>query len=483
MPIKVFNTLTQKQELIPKKKEIKLFVCGPTVYDFCHLGHARTYIFFDFFVKFLKLNGYEVNYIQNITDVDDKIINRAKTENKNPLKLSDQFKKSYLQDMKKLEVDSVNLYAPATKFIPQIINQIKILIRKGYAYKIENEGYYFNIKKFKDYGKLAKRTINQAEDALSRIDDSIKKINKGDFCLWKFPNLSKINLLAKISKNKKFVILDYEPLWKTELGWGRPGWHIEDTAIAMHYFGDQYDIHGGGIDLKFPHHEAEIAQAESISGKKPYVKIWMHTGQLMVNNQKMSKSLGNFITISDFLKKYKPIVLRFLVLMHDWMSPINYSSKTIQMAIGALQSIFETQIKIETLILSKKFGTKNISIKKQVFNFNKALKNNLNTSEAISYIFEIIKIININFLEINEKSAKLIQKELKNCLNLLSLNIKISKIPLKIKALAKQREKLRNNKQFMQSDNLRNKIFELGYIIEDSLIGPIIYPKNLWIQK
>lgn len=483
MKIKIFNTLSEKEDYLPSKKEIKLFVCGPTVYDLSHLGHARTYIFFDFFVKFLKLNGYKVTYIQNITDVDDKIINKAKTENKNPFHISKKFTKIYLKNMKDLEIDSVNIYAPATKFINQIINQVKILIKKRYAYKINNEGYYFNIKKFKDYGKLSKRTANQAEDAISRIDESIMKINKGDFCLWKFPSEEKTNLLNQKYKNKKFIILDYEPLWKTELGWGRPGWHIEDTAIAMHYFGNQYEIHGGGIDLKFPHHEAEIAQAESISSKKPYVKIWMHTGQLMVSNQKMSKSLGNFITIFDFLKKYKPIVLRFLVLMHHWTSPLNYSENTVKTAIGGLQTIFEAQKKLELIILSKKFGNKNISIKKQINNFNKALKNNLKTQEALSFIFEIIRMINLNISLINEKSAKLIQKELKNCLNLLSLNVPNPKIPLKIKALLNKREKLRNNKQFIQADNLRNKIFELGYIIEDSPIGPIIYPKDLWIQK
>ncbi|MDW8279958.1 MAG: cysteine--tRNA ligase [bacterium] len=482
MKIKIFNTLSQKLEFLPSKKEINLFVCGPTVYDLSHLGHARTYIFFDFFVKFLKKQGYKVNYIQNITDVDDKIINRAKIENKNPLDISKYFTKLYLKDMKDLEINSVSIYAPATKFISQIVKQVEILIQKGYAYQID-DGYYFNIKKFKNYGKLSRRTIEQAEDALSRIDDSIKKINRGDFCLWKFPSQEKKEQLNSLFKNKKFAVLDYEPFWNTKIGWGRPGWHIEDTAIAMYYFGNQYDIHGGGIDLKFPHHEAEIAQAESISSKKPYVKIWMHTGQLMINNQKMSKSLNNFITINDFLKQYKPIVLRFLVLMHDWSSPLNYSSKTIQTALGGLQLIFETQKKLELIIKNKKFGKIKISIQKQINNFNKALNNNLKTPEALSYIFEIIKIINTNLLKINKQSAKLIKKQLQNALSVLSLNIIEPKIPLKIKALIDKREKLRINKQFMQADALRNKIFELGYIIEDSPVGPIVYYKNLWTQK
>ncbi|MGB9608893.1 MAG: cysteine--tRNA ligase [Minisyncoccia bacterium] len=483
MKIKVFNTLTGKLTPLPSKKKLNLFVCGPTVYDYSHLGHARTYIFFDWLVKFLKLNNYKVFYLQNITDIDDKIINRSKQENQNPLKLAKKFTTAYLKNMKDLKVNSVNIYAPATKFIPQIINQVQILIQKGYAYKIENDGYYFNIKKFKDYGKLSRRTASQAEDAVSRIDESIQKINKGDFCLWKFPSKEKQTQLEKLAKNKKFIILDFEPLWKTKLGWGRPGWHIEDTAIAMHYFGNQYDLHGGGLDLKFPHHEAEIAQAESLTGKKPYVKIWLHTGQLLINSQKMSKSLGNFITINDFLNQYKSIVFRFIVLMHQWNSPLNYSEDTIKTALGGLQNIFETLKKLELLIAVKKFGKKNISFKNQINQFNDVLKNNLKTPEALAVIFEINKIINSNLLNLNEKTAKNSLICLKSLLNLLSLELPDPKIPLKIKALINQREQLRANKQFMQSDLLRNKIFRLGYIIEDSPIGPIVFPKNLWMQK
>jgi cysteinyl-tRNA synthetase len=485
MSIKIFNSLTQKKEKLPEKKEFKLFVCGPTVYDLTHIGHARTYLFFDFFAKFLKTQGYKVFYVQNITDVDDKIINKAKNQNINPLKLSKNLTKKYLADMKSLNINSVNIYAPATKFIPQIISQVKRLIQKNYAYKT-NDGYYFNIQKFKDYGKLSKRTATQAEDAVSRIDESIKKINKGDFCLWKFPEEEKQNLLEKFHKGKKFIILDFEPLWNTELGWGRPGWHIEDTAIAEYYLGLQYDLHGGGVDLKFPHHEAEIAQAESLSGKKPFVKIWMHTGQLLVNGQKMSKSLGNFITIKDFLKEYKAIVLKFLFLMHHWRSPINYEEKNIALTLNNLQKIYETNEKIKFALNQKKFGIKNISILKinsLAKKFNNALKDDINTPLALAYFFEIINLINQNLFELNKKSIQNIYKIFKKCLNMLDLKIPEPKIPLKIKAVLSQREKLRINKQFMQSDILRNKINNLGYKLEDTPLGAIVFYKNLWIQK
>jgi len=483
MQIKIFNTLNNKLTPLPSKKELKLFVCGPTVYDYSHIGHARTYIFFDWFTKFLKQNGYKITYVQNITDVDDKIISRAASENQNPLNLSKKFAKIYLKNMKDLGVNSVNVYAYATKFIPQIEDQVQRLIQKGFAYKIEGDGYYFNIKKFKDYGKLSKRKAESAEDAVSRIDDSNKKINKGDFCLWKFPDEQKQEKLKNISKSKKFIILDYEPLWKTSLGWGRPGWHIEDTAISEYYFGLQYDLHGGGMDLKFPHHEAEIAQAESLSGKKPFVKIWMHTGQLMVNGQKMSKSLGNFITIDDFLKKYKPIVLRFLVLNHHWHSPLNYNEETIQTSIGGLQNIFEFLEKIKLILKSKNFGQKIFLLSSFEKKFKNALFLDLNTSLAIAVLFETINEANKNLNLLNKKSLSDIYNFIKKCLNILTLDIKEPKIPLEIQALIKQREKLRANKQFMQADDLRNKILSLGYNIEDTKNGAIIFPKNLWIQK
>src|SRR3989344_8690882 len=261
--VKIFNTISHKKEVLKplKKNRVNLFVCGPTVYDFSHIGHARSYIIIDCFVKYLKKMGFKVFYLQNITDIDDKIILRAKEKEVLPKDLSLAFEKEYLKDMKILSVDSVNKYARATDYIPEIINQVQRLLEKGYAYTLE-DGIYFDTKKFKDYGKLSGRTVLQAEDAISRVDYSQFKKNRGDFCIWKFKN------------NEK------EPSWQSSFGEGRPGWHIEDTAITEKFFGPQYDIHGGGRDLIFPHHEAEIAQMEAVSGKKPMVKYWIHTGFL-----------------------------------------------------------------------------------------------------------------------------------------------------------------------------------------------------------
>ena len=303
MAIKLHDTLSRKDKrLNPRSgKKIEIFVCGPTVYDYSHIGHARTYIAFDAFVKYLKSQSYEVRYVQNITDLDDKIIARAGELGQSAETLAQNFEKEYYHDMETLGVDSVDKYARATGYIPQIISQIQRLIEKEYAYEIEKDGIYFDISKFKNYGKLSGRTSEQAEDAVSRIDESIKKRNRGDFALWK---LAPAPALRQKSG---------EPKWPSPWGDGRPGWHIEDTAITETEFGAQYDIHGGARDLLFPHHESEIAQMESISGKKPLANCWMHTGFLTVNGEKMSKSLGNFITIHKFLKKPATIARRLTI--------------------------------------------------------------------------------------------------------------------------------------------------------------------------
>src|SRR3989338_11005975 len=276
MALKGYNTLTRKKEDFKpaEGKQVKLFVCGPTVYDYAHIGHAKTYVQFDVIVKYLRYRGYGVFYLQNVTDMDDKIIQRTKQKHigqmifTDPIKLARHFEKEYHKDMENLDVNSVNKFARATEHIKEIQKQVKTLMDKGFAYIIENDGIYFDLSKDKDYGKLSGRKSVEAEDAISRIDDSAKKRNKGDFCLWK--------------QSKKD-----EPSWPDPwFDGGRPGWHIEDTAISEKYLGQQYDIHGGARDLIFPHHEAEIAQMESASGKKPFVKYWLHTGFLNVKGQK-----------------------------------------------------------------------------------------------------------------------------------------------------------------------------------------------------
>ncbi len=460
--MKIFNTLSQKKETVAKKGKKKLFVCGPTVYDYTHIGHARTYLAFDMIVKYLRQKGWRIFYLQNITDIDDKIIARAKERNVSWKKIASDYSRFYLEDMKKLDIDSVDLYAPASQHIPEIISQVKKMVKKGVAYKIENDGYYFDITKFKDYGKLAHRTVEQAEDAVSRIDESVGKRNKGDFVLWKFWKPG-------------------DPYWNTELGRGRPGWHIEDTAISEKYFGPQYDFHGGARDLIFPHHEAEIAQQESVSGKKPFVKIWLHTGFLLVNGQKMAKSLGNFITIRDFLAKHgDPQFLRWFIFSHHYRSEIDYNEKGFYQARQSFSAILEFFNKMNFVAANQKKTKAKNNISQLIARTEKfidrAMSDDFNTPKAKAEIFNLINKLQPKIWHLSAKEAKKTADFLKTTLATFGFKLETYLTPDKIQALAAKRELYRANKQFIQADQLREKITMLGYELEDTPLGPFIKP-------
>ena len=464
--LQVFDSLTNKKQFLekPKRGFLKLFVCGPTVYDYPHIGHARTYIVFDAFVRFLRSQKIKIIYLQNITDIDDKIIKRAKKTHKSPLELARFFEVEYKKTMKKLNVNSVDIYARATEHIKEIQNQISILLKKGFAYQT-NRGVYFEVKKFKPYGKLSRQNLDELRPGW-RIEPDPEKKDPLDFALWK-----KSSFVKRSEKN--------EPSWLSPFGWGRPGWHIEDTAIAEKFFGPQYDIHGGGVDLKFPHHESEIAQMEAISGKKPFVKIWMHAGFLLVENRKMSKSLKNFITVSDFLKKYSPAILRMLILSVHYRSPLNYTDELALQAKSSLQNIEEFLEKLRLVISSKNRKQKSSSFKIDQLikvldaNFTKALEDDFNTPKALSIIFNVISSWQNQVWQFNKEQAKEIIKLIKNKLNILGIELPALKISKKIKNLAKKRELLRKNKQFVQADLLRKKIERLGYRVEDTPLGPL----------
>jgi cysteinyl-tRNA synthetase len=442
--MKFYNTLTRKKEIFKpiKDKKINLFVCGPTVYDYPHIGHAKTYIQFDAIVKYLRYKKYKVFYLQNITDIDDKIIKRANKEKTTYKKITDKFEKIYYEDIASLHVDSVTKYARATDFIPQIVSQVQRLIKKDYAYKTQ-DGYYFDLSKFSDYGKLSGRIALEAEDSVSRIDESVTKRNKGDFCLWKF---SKPN----------------EPSWKTKIGSGRPGWHIEDTAITEHFFGPQYDIHGGARDLIFPHHEAEIAQMESISGKKPLVKYWLHTGFLNLAGKKMSKSLGNFMTIKQALEKYNYKVLRFFFINNHYRSQIDFSPKLLEQAKNTLERINNFAINSK----GKKDKVKSSLIEKTKKEFFNSLDNDFDTPKAFAILFEFIR--KANKIGSGNKCLNLLKK-INKIFDIFTLEQE--KIPKEIQELIKQRESARKNKNYKESDLIREKIKQKGFLIEDSKQG------------
>lgn len=455
--IKVYNTLSRNKETLKTKKRdfLELFVCGPTVYDYAHIGHARTYIAFDVIVKYLKQKDLDVFYLQNITDLDDKIIQRAKEKKVPPLRLARDFEKAYLEDMKALKVNSVTKYARATSHIAEIIGQIKKLQKKGFAYQT-SDGIYYDIKKFKDYGELSLRTVLQAEDAVSRIDESKEKKNKGDFALW------------KISK-------EGEPSWPSPWGLGRPGWHIEDTGITGKFFGYQYDMHGGAKDLIFPHHEAEIAQMEAISGKKPMVKYWLHTGFLTVGGQKMSKSLGNFVTIRDFIAKYSPRLLRFLILKTHYRSALDYTEASLLQAEKELERIDEFVHKIRNLRHEIRNNAE-IKISKIRNDFDAAMDDDFNTPKAMAAIFELIKqgngLIEQNLLnKTDARNILVFFRKIDSILNIVFWPRK-EFIPTVVLELAQERERYRKDRNWPKADELRQRIAKLGWQIEDTEAGP-----------
>ncbi|MBI2522850.1 cysteine--tRNA ligase [Candidatus Woesearchaeota archaeon] len=443
MTLRIYNTLTRKKEVFEPSadKKVNLFVCGPTVYDYAHIGHAKTYVQFDIIVKYLKYCGYNVFYLQNITDIDDKIIQRAAERENDPMELAREFEEEYYKDIGSLGVNSINKFARATDYIREMINQVKTLMDKGFAYIIEDDGIYFDLSKFPEYGKLSGRKSLDAEDAVSRIDESVKKRNKGDFCLWK--------------KSKKD-----EPSWPDP--WfdrGRPGWHIEDTAISEKFFGSQYDVHGGARDLIFPHHEAEIAQMESASGKKPFVRYWLHTGFLNVKGQKMAKSLGNFITIRDALKEYYSKVLRFFYLSGHYRSPIDFSEELLEQAKNSLERLNDFVRKVKN---SKEKDDISL-IDKTKKEFQEHMDDDFDTPGALAVIFDFVKDVHKKG---GGKKSYGLMLEFDKIFNV--LDIEEQKVLPEIRKLVEERDEARAKKDFKKADQIREEIKSKGYLLEDS---------------
>jgi len=442
MALAIFNTLARKKEIFRpiEKNKIKMFVCGPTVYDYSHIGHAKTYVHFDVIVRYLRHLGFDVFYLQNITDLDDKIIQRAKESGITPKELAEKMEKEYYKDMEALGVTSITKYARATDFIGAILKQVDTLLKKGFAYKID-DGIYFDLSKFKEYGKLSGRTTVEAEDSVSRIDESVRKKNKGDFALWK--------------KSKPD-----EPKWDSQFGFqGRPGWHIEDTAITENFFGPQYDVHGGARDLIFPHHEAEIAQMEAASAKKPLVRYWLHTGFLTVNGQKMAKSLGNFVMIRDALKEWTPQELRFWYISTHYRSPIDYSRQNLESARNSLERLNEFMRNVKS---GKDNFEKNL-LDETKGKFREAMDDDFDTPKALAVIFDFVHKVNQTG---GGKKAHKLMKEFDEIFGILSDEGE-ERLPKEIEGLAKAREEAKRRKDFAEADEIREKIRKAGYAIED----------------
>lgn len=462
--MKIYNTLGRKiEELQQTDEKVRMFVCGPTVYDFIHIGNARTFVVFDMVVKYLRYRGYHVRYIQNITDVDDKILDRAMHANEDPEEYARKFEKEFYQDAKALGITAVDKYARATDHIDAIIKQIQTLLDKGYAYEI-SDGIYFDLSKFKDYGKLSGRTSLQDDDAVSRIDENPEKRNSGDFALWKRSNRSD------------------EPAWQSPWFPGRPGWHIEDTAITETYFGPQYDIHGGGRDLIFPHHEAEISQQEAASGKIPFVKLWMHVEFLVNKNKKMSKSLGNFAPARDLIRKYSRETLRFFLLSAHYRSPLDFSEETLQQAEAGVARIGEFLDRLKFFEDKNPLAHKaDQKITKEMEELHSkmfdALDDDFNTPQAIGLLFDAIRLGNqyIDEEKIDLHSVQIILHVFDLFHAVLGIvPMKTEKLPDKLKKLISERQEAKEKKYFDMADKIRQQIQELGYQIDDTKYGPFV---------
>ena len=455
--MKLLDTLSKVEQEVDISKKVKIYLCGVTVYDESHIGHARTVIVFDVLRKYLESKNVEIEFIQNFTDVDDKIINRANSENTTATEISTKYIENYFKDFDGLNVKRATNYPKATEHIEDIIKFIEKLIEKGIAYPTKN-GVYFAVSKFPEYGKLSKKNIEELQSG-ARIEVDDAKNNPLDFAVWKFS--------------------DMDPTWDSPWGKGRPGWHIECSAMSTKYLGENFDIHGGGRDLIFPHHENEIAQSESYTGTQ-FAKIWVHVGMVTINGEKMSKSLGNIKSINHVLKNWGSNVIRLFCLSGHYSKPIDYSEEL-------LKENFIKWRQVETcyyeLIHANSENNEKVNsiIEKTRTDFDNALNDDLNTHLAVSAFFQLVKETNRLAAEekLGKKDAKIIKDKFEIMLKILGLQIpKLTESEKKeIDELILNREKLRSEKQFEDADRIREKLNEMNIDLIDHK------GKTIWMKK
>ncbi len=456
--IKIFDTLSNSEKHLEFQDKVRIYLCGVTVYDDSHIGHARTIIVFDVLRRFIESKGIKVDFIQNFTDVDDKIIKKANDENVESNIISDKFIKKYFDDFSRLNIKNATQYPKATEHIPDMINLIQNLIEKEFAYVTKN-GVYFKVAKFTEYGKLSKKKTEDLESG-ARIEVDETKDSPLDFALWKFS--------------------DTAPFWDSPWGTGRPGWHIECSAMSVKYLGENFDIHGGGRDLIFPHHENEIAQSESFTGKQ-FAKIWMHAGMITINGEKMSKSLGNIKSVSHVLNNWGPNVIRLFCMSGHYSKPIDYTEDLLKENLVRWRQI-ETCY-YELMLGNGQGDTKSTKemIEKHSQKFEDAMKDDFNTPLALTAFFDMIK--ELNSLASNEKISSEVSDTgipiLEKILNILGLKVtKVTDDEKKaITGLIKNRDELRTKKQFDKADEIRDKIYSMGITLIDHKSD------TLWMKK
>ena len=441
MELKLYNTLTRKKQVFKpiKKGEVGIYVCGPTIYNYIHIGNLRAYLTADILRRVLKFNEYKIKEVMNLTDVDDKTIRDSQKQNKSLKEFTAIYEKEFLEDIKLINLEMPEVIPKATEHINEMVNIIKKLLDKKIAYKTDN-GIYFSIKKFKDYGKLSNINLKKLKTGASDrvLKDEYDKENINDFAIWKF-----------------YTKEDGNVFWNTKIGKGRPGWHIECSAMSMKYLGKHFDIHTGGEDLIFPHHENEIAQSECATGKK-FVNYWLHNGWVLVDNKKMSKSLGNFYNLKDIIKKeYSPFELRYFYLTKNYRQRFNFTWENLQ----ASKTSYTRLKNIITEIKNDK--TINKTYLKE---FENAINNDLDTPKALQVLWKLVR-------DKNAKGKLKTIEKMDEVFGLKLLKKEKIKTPLGVKKLIKERENARKNKDWKKADNLRDDIKKLGYIIDDTKDG------------
>ncbi len=475
--MRVSNTLSgKKEEFLPQEDEVKMYVCGVTPYDDAHIGHAMSYIIFDVIRRYLRFRGYKVKYVQNVTDIDDKIISRASERGISPRELAEQYTSSFHEDMNDLNIMPPDVEPRATGMIPDIIKVVEGLVEKGYAYAAGGS-VYFRVRNDADYGKLSHRSL-ESMMAGARIEVGEEKEHPMDFVLW------------KASKPG-------EPSWDSPWGQGRPGWHIECSAMSLKYLGETLDIHGGGQDLIFPHHENEIAQSESFTGVKPFVRFWLHNGLLQLGQEKMSKSLGNLITIKEALKKYNSAdAIRIFVLSSHYRSPLTYSEETLAAAAAGVDRLLG--------VVSREDPTgdtdKTLDAEPYHRQFIEAMDDDFNTAKALGVLFDLTRTINeagnagisIDSAQstltslarevFGLKLPRIIRIKLTDTITIsdtLSITVIPSTVKAHVKRLIEERANCRKKKKWQRADEIRNRLAELGVVLEDTKTGTDMIYKHV----
>lgn len=459
--MKIYNSLTRKkEEFVPiTPGEVKMYVCGPTVYNYFHIGNGRTFIVFDTIRRYLEYRGYKVKFVQNFTDIDDKMIKKANEEGTTVASIGDKYIDEYYKDADGLNIKRASVNPRATEYIKDIIEFIEGLIDKGYAYEVDGD-VYFRTKHFNGYGKLIKQSLEDLQSG-ARINIDERKEDPMDFALWKAQKPG-------------------EPAWESPWGLGRPGWHIECSCMVKKLLGETIDIHAGGMDLSFPHHENEIAQSEALTGK-PFANYWMHAAYLNVNNQKMSKSLNNFLTARDALEKYDADVIRFLMLSAHYRVQLNFSDDLLESAKASVERLYNAVANLENLIdevKKEKMDTEEENYLKSLDVYRQRyidkMDDDFNTADAITAIFDLIKDINTNVSidsskELCEKALELI-RELGNPLGILQKSTKGS-LEDEIEKLIEERQQARKNRDFALADKIRDDLKARNIILEDTPQG------------